>query len=457
MKKKSPAVSLYRDGHLVAEASARDKSIYTGSDWKADLTDPASPERKQVLVRKKGSGYRLFLPVGCSAAFKKGISSLTLEEMILWKFVKVKNGTCIVPLDEDMSVEFTIGSGTYHLNFKAPAEVSPAAQPVICGSVPMRFRFTGPDLPDTVFTGIILLVMALQLFALNGIRKYPVPDMPEIRSLPRRISRLILEPVRTPAIVPKVAPGPTGAAPAMKTSRTAVEKPTDSEQVSGETIPGGRDAIRKKVSKVGVLGILTGRGIAGRISNSRRLAALELGTDLERSLDEVLSEVSGITVSKAGQGDGAGLGDGSGSGSGLMKIEGVMDSRGMSSPVKVSSLGTVPGTGTGTAGNTAPVKPAQMDERSTRAISRVVAAHTGAIRYAYNRELRKNPALRGKIVLRFTISPDGRVIRCSVERSSMNWKPLEGTLVNMVLKWKFPAIPKGTVTVRYPFVFFQSM
>ena len=103
------------------------------------------------------------------------------------------------------------------------------------------------------------------------------------------------------------------------------------------------------------------------------------------------------------------------------------------------------------------IAPEQREERSTRAIARVVAAHTGAIRYAYNRELRKKPSLRGKIVLNFTISPEGDVTQCHVEESAMNWPPLEDSLVRIVRTWTFPQIPEGDVTVSYPLVFFPSM
>ena len=103
------------------------------------------------------------------------------------------------------------------------------------------------------------------------------------------------------------------------------------------------------------------------------------------------------------------------------------------------------------------IGPEHREERSSRAIARIVAAHTGAIRYAYNRELRKNPSLQGKIILTFTISPEGQVTECRVKESEMNWPPLEESLVKMFKTWKFQEIPEGDVTVTYPLVFFPSL
>ena len=152
-------------------------------------------------------------------------------------------------------------------------------------------------------------------------------------------------------------------------------------------------------------------------------------------------------------------------GSGLIGIEGQLNDANVSGPIQVSNLGTAGGKPFGSldgsnSGETAAeeyVAPAQREERSTRTIARVVAAHTGAIRYAYNRELRKKPSLRGKIVLTFTISPEGDVTECRIEESAMNWPPLENSLVKIVRTWRFPEIPEGDVTVSYPLVFFPSM
>ena len=135
--------------------------------------------------------------------------------------------------------------------------------------------------------------------------------------------------------------------------------------------------------------------------------------------------------------------------------------------MQVSSIGEVPEgppgigdgirDGTGAGAEEEYVPPEQREERSTRAIARIVEAHRGSIVYAYTRELRKKTSLRGKVLLTFTISPGGKVTECRIEESSMNWPPLEESLVKMVKTWRFPEIPEGDVTVNYPLVFFPRM
>ena len=202
-------------------------------------------------------------------------------------------------------------------------------------------------------------------------------------------------------------------------------------------------------------------------------ATASLGTTLGLcvclDLEKMLSEISGITTSAsvAGTGGGTGFG-GTEPGSGLIGIEEQLNDVNVSGPIQVSRLGTASGQPFGSLSGSSSgeavgslseeyVAPERREERSTRTIGRVVAAHTGSIRYAYNRELRKKPSLRGKIVLTFTISSEGKVTECHIEKSAMNWPPLEKSLVKMVRTWRFPEIPEGDVTVRSPLVFFPSM
>jgi TonB family protein len=97
-----------------------------------------------------------------------------------------------------------------------------------------------------------------------------------------------------------------------------------------------------------------------------------------------------------------------------------------------------------------------MAGRSPDEIRRVVMQHIGGLRAEYNKRLRSNPMLKGKIVVRFTIDPPGRVIRCELVNSTMNDKILEMSVVSRVQAWQFEACGRcGTATVTYPFAFSQ--
>jgi len=75
----------------------------------------------------------------------------------------------------------------------------------------------------------------------------------------------------------------------------------------------------------------------------------------------------------------------------------------------------------------------------------------------YNRELRNNPALQGKMVLRLTIEPDGSVSMCMLQSTDMNAPDLATQVVNRVRTINFGA-KEGVqaVTIVYPIDFLPA-
>jgi TonB family protein len=95
--------------------------------------------------------------------------------------------------------------------------------------------------------------------------------------------------------------------------------------------------------------------------------------------------------------------------------------------------------------------------RSREEIERVFDANKGRIYTLYNRALRENPALQGKVVLRLTISPDGRVTFCEIVSSELNDPELERGLVQRVLQFQFEARDDvEPITTTKPIDFFPA-
>lgn len=74
----------------------------------------------------------------------------------------------------------------------------------------------------------------------------------------------------------------------------------------------------------------------------------------------------------------------------------------------------------------------------------------------YNRARRKNPSLKGKIVLQITILPSGKVSKIRVVSSELNNKKLESRLVSRIKQFDFGVMKVETVTVTYPIEFLPS-
>jgi hypothetical protein len=97
--------------------------------------------------------------------------------------------------------------------------------------------------------------------------------------------------------------------------------------------------------------------------------------------------------------------------------------------------------------------PARTDEE----IQIVFDRYKASFYRLYNRELRNNPALKGQMVLRLTIEPDGSVSMCALQSSDMDAPDLAAQVVGRVKTINFGAkdgVP--AVTIVYPIDFLPA-
>ena len=95
--------------------------------------------------------------------------------------------------------------------------------------------------------------------------------------------------------------------------------------------------------------------------------------------------------------------------------------------------------------------------RTDEEIQIVFDRYKSAFYRDYNRELRRNPTLQGKVVLRLTIEPDGSVSMCQLQSSDMDAPDLMAQVVNRVRTINFGA-KEGVqaVTISYPIDFLPA-
>ncbi|MEL6178623.1 MAG: AgmX/PglI C-terminal domain-containing protein [Myxococcota bacterium] len=87
------------------------------------------------------------------------------------------------------------------------------------------------------------------------------------------------------------------------------------------------------------------------------------------------------------------------------------------------------------------------------AVSAVINRRRGALVSCYERELKKNPNLKGKITVRFTIGTAGRVTSSSVASSSLSSSAVGSCVASRIRGWRFPKPEGGSVSVSKSFVF----
>ncbi|MEX2963684.1 AgmX/PglI C-terminal domain-containing protein [Microbulbifer sp. TYP-18] len=109
------------------------------------------------------------------------------------------------------------------------------------------------------------------------------------------------------------------------------------------------------------------------------------------------------------------------------------------------------------AGEDRPLSDGVGPSRTDEEIQIVFDRYKAALYRIYNRELRNNPALQGKMVLKITIEPDGSVSLAQVDSSDMDSPALNAKIVARVKRFNFgekAGVP--TITILFPIDFLPN-
>ena len=98
----------------------------------------------------------------------------------------------------------------------------------------------------------------------------------------------------------------------------------------------------------------------------------------------------------------------------------------------------------------------QSTVRSRDEIERVFQQYKGGIFNIYNRALREDPTLAGKVVIELTIAPDGSVKAARILSSELGDEQLERKLILKIKRFKFSKSNVAEITVTYPIEFLPS-
>ncbi len=253
----------------------------------------------------------------------------------------------------------------------------------------------------------------------------------------------------------------TAAKKADSKKKSSTEAPK--KQVASNTKPrrgaAGRKSrttqeIKASIGTKGLLGLLTSTSTVARGSEVEDILVNTVQS--QKDLDEALSNLSGITAS-GGNNQGYGnsranvKGGRSGSGGGIDDLVGGLGK---------TQSNSIERTGTLVVMNETPLIEDSGNKgikgRSQESVQGVVLKHNKSIQYCYERELKRNPTLKGKIAIRFTITPQGTIKKVSIVTSTLNNRKIEQCVLSRVRRWSdFGAIDLtiGDTTIRQVYAF----
>ncbi len=292
---------------------------------------------------------------------------------------------------------------------------------------------------QTIALGVVMMMAAI------------VPHLPvfleqvEQLEAPAPVVKLKLIPRRPPpppepqgggeSIVPKPAP-----------TQAATPAPRQAQRPAPRPVP-SPEAARERAARAGVLS--ASRELA-ELQNSAVLTRIQGDRPLIGAVAATPDQNPDVLVAGAEQSSGgistAGIGQVRSGGTAL-------NEGGTGSSIGRGSAQGAGGTGAGSGGGSGGVGSYQPS-RTAESIQLVFDRNKAAFEALYQRALRQNPALQGKVVFEITIQPSGQVSACRVHATELNDPELEAKLVSRVKLLDFGAEDVPAVTRQYPMRFY---
>ena len=283
-----------------------------------------------------------------------------------------------------------------------------------------------------VFLALSLVMPLLPRFEVNK----PVSE-----ELPPRMAKLLLQ--KQPPPPPAKKPEPVVSKPKPLPKKAEAPKPVPKKRVAVKPKPvKPQPTAREKAEKAGLLALkdtladLRRNTVATSLKQTRALS--HAGGRARKTERAILT--SGTTRGSDGIRT-ASLSRNTGGGA----LTGRATTQ-VHSPTGNAAAQTVGGKGKGE----------RQAGRSIEEIQMVFDRNKGAIYSVYNRALRKDPTLQGKVVLQLTIAPSGKVTLCKLVSSELHDAAL-GTKISQRIKlFDFGAKDVETVTITYPIDFLPA-
>ena len=351
-----------------------------------------------------------------------------------------------VKLADNSRGKVTLGATTLLFQFVTPPPVQPRPQ------LPAAARAGIVRSIDWMFTGFVVFTFMTMFGFIVYLENADWPLAEGIASVPESVARLIFdEPLPPPEPVEAEAEeeGPEEA-PAEKPSQQEGKK----EEAPKEQ---GEAAVAEKTARIAEEAAQAAEAlIVGALSAEAggALADVLAGGAVTGNAEDVLAQAAGVGVAQSASGGTLRTRSGGGSGSGIKGLgglarqgEGATGARGEGAAVaerqirgkaEMGSGGDVGGSG----------------EFDASIVVSQIRTRIKAIQACYEKELRRNPSLAGKITTEFTIEERGNVSNVKITANTMGDENVAQCVANTVQRFRFNPGPEGgSVTFSYPFVF----
>ena len=439
-------IGIVQGGRIIEERLIRSREdISIGWSAKVTFAVPSEALPKQwLLFEITPRGYVARFADAMDARIAVGNEVISLAQLKQAGRIRHQGSAWLLLLDERSRGKISVGDLTILFQFVTPPPLQP--RPRLPASVRGSWS-TGLDWAFTVIAGISFLG---HLVFVIYLRNVDWPRKPDIEEIPDRFVQMVVR--AKPPEPPKVQTTeektedttPDKAVAANNAAKKAAKKelsPEEKARLDAER----RARLAEQVRNTGILKLL-----GAKADGSGSIADVLGKGDVDRDQEKAFQGVGGLTVATS---DAA--------------LRGVKSGTGGSG--KVADIGSLRGAGTIAGGSTGvgvtekrvsgvvrSEAPAVDGELDPALVSKEVRARIGAVKACYERALKRNPNLSGKIKVRWTITAAGTVSGVDISDDSMGDSEVSSCIKQLVARWRFPAPAGGSVEVEFPFVFTAS-
>ncbi len=394
------------------------------------VSEPTLPNSHELFA-VRGGVYELVLTEGMRGRISVENRTVDIASLKAQGLLKKRGEYYRLPLTDGHRGKVLIGETTLIFQFVAPPPE--VAKP----QLPLAARGSVWKAIDWPYTIALLVLFALELPFVAYLRAATPPQEPAtLENLSERWASLIV-PERKREQVTKAEEGKAkGGGEAKRKAKDAGEP----DEASKAKAAAARKAkIRESIAGRGMLAILGTTGESGQGAVADVFGAGGIGGDLDSAFEGIsgvgVPAAGGHTARGGGTGEAASIGGLATAGGGKVGLGGKQEAR------------------VGTITTEAPEVDGALD---ASAIAKVVQARKRMLQDCYEKELKRDPSLQGKIEIEFTIGEDGSVQSASIANNRMGSDAVGDCIVSRLRRWRFPKPDGGSVTVTFPFIFTPS-
>lgn len=452
-------VGVVYNGKILDEQIFRKpETVYFGDTSKSHFVIPSSnlPSKFPVFYYKSGA-YELVILEGMSGKiFLKG-SVVDVEEAIAKGVLKKKGKAYIMPLSADARGKIVIGSAIILFQFITPPPKPPKLR------LPRSIKGGWWQMIDWPYATIQVIVALISYVIISYMLGLPKPEPVKLEDMSSRFAKLIvpnIEEIKEEAkeLEKKVDEDSKLASKKVVKKEEPEEKATvaKEESVKKNTTPRDaatrakeeaqkREEMRQKVAGMGLLKLI---GTAGDSSSGSGVISDVLGEGgKDKDIDSALAGVKHIGIATS-SGQRSRKGD-----AGATEVAKIEDVQAAKSSGKVGIAKREEKVVKGAAKLGAPEVDGSM---SSKDIGKVVRMNSAAVRRCYEKALKSDPTLKGKIAVTFMINAKGRVEMVEISDDTMKNASVSACIKSLVRRWRFPQPEGGPASVTLPFVFSPS-